>query len=154
MCLNQNKLLCKNNILFLFQLDSYEVQMKFDIISYASEPKEIVSITSMESHDMHYILKKLNEFSYQSMFVVKMFVFKILNHVHYYLYCSFLTPVSWILYFISGHGNKKGTNLYKALERVYSQLVFLRETKRNQFNETQNVIIIATDGKTDQYIHI
>nr|AFD18593.1 Bf/C2B [Ctenopharyngodon idella] len=95
------------------KLDSYEVQMKFDIISYASEPKEIVSITSMESHDMHYILKKLNEFSYQS------------------------------------HGNKKGTNLYKALERVYSQLVFLRETKRNQFNETQNVIIIATDGHSN-----
>ncbi|ROL49834.1 Complement factor B [Anabarilius grahami] len=95
------------------KLDSYEVHMKFDIISYASEPKEIVSITSMESHDMHYILKKLDEFSYKC------------------------------------HGSKKGTNLYKALERVYSQLGFLRETKRNQFNETQNVIIIATDGHSN-----
>nr|WFR52978.1 complement factor B [Squaliobarbus curriculus] len=95
------------------KLDSYEVHMKFDIISYASEPKEIVSITSMESHEMHYILNKLDEFSYQS------------------------------------HGSKRGTNLYKALERVYSQLGFLRETKRNQFNETQNVIIIATDGHSN-----
>ncbi|XP_067222492.1 complement factor B isoform X1 [Chanodichthys erythropterus] len=95
------------------KLDSYEVHMKFDIISYASEPKEIVSITSMDSHDMHYILKKLDEFKYTS------------------------------------HGNKKGTNLYKALERVYTQLGFLRETKRNQFNETQNVIIIATDGHSN-----
>lgn len=144
-------------MLFFFQLDSYEVHMKFDIISYASEPKEIVSITSLDSHDMHYILKKLDEFKYTSMFVVKMFVFKILNHVFYYIFIvAFLLqfPVLWILYFISGHGNKKGTNLYKALERVYTQLGFLRETKRNQFNETQNVIIIATDGKTDQYTHI
>ncbi|XP_067306042.1 complement factor B [Pseudorasbora parva] len=95
------------------KLDSYEVQMKFEIISYASEPKEIVSITSIESHDVEYILRKLKEFNETS------------------------------------HGSKKGTNLYKALDRVYHQLAFLRETKRNQFNETQNVIIIATDGHSN-----
>ncbi|XP_056120603.1 complement factor B [Rhinichthys klamathensis goyatoka] len=95
------------------KLDSYEVHMKFEIISYASEPKEIVSITSIESQDVNYILRKLEEFSAES------------------------------------HGSKKGTNLYKALERVYSQLGFLRETKRNQFNETQNVVIITTDGHSN-----
>lgn len=95
------------------KLDSYEVHMKFEIISYASEPKEIVSITSLESQDVQYILRKLEEFSDKS------------------------------------HGSKRGTNLYKALEMVYSQLGVLRENKRNQFNETQNVIIIATDGHSN-----
>ncbi|CAM4558034.1 unnamed protein product [Leuciscus chuanchicus] len=95
------------------KLDSYEVHMKFEIISYASEPKEIVSITSIESQDVHYILRKLEEFNYKN------------------------------------HESKRGTNLYKALERVYSQLAFLKETKRNQFNETQNVVIIATDGHSN-----
>jgi len=72
--------------------------------------------------------------------------------VFYYKFIDFLLQFYVInLHFISGHGSKKGTNLYKALERVYSQLAFLRETKRNQFNETQNVIIITTDGKTDRY---
>lgn len=72
--------------MFIFQLDSYEVHMKFDIISYASEPKEIVSITSFESQDVQYILRKLEEFSYESMFIVQMFVFKILSHVFYYIF--------------------------------------------------------------------
>jgi len=59
--------------LFNFQLDSYEVHMKFEIISYASEPKEIVSITSIDSQDVNYILRKLEEFSAESKFTVQMF---------------------------------------------------------------------------------
>ncbi|XP_016383624.1 complement C2 isoform X2 [Sinocyclocheilus rhinocerous] len=103
--------LAKNaTIQLVRKLDSYEVNMRFDIVSYASEPKEIVSITNDLSQDVHYVLRKLKEFSDKS------------------------------------HGSKRGTNLHKALERVYDQLALLRENKRRQFNETQNVIIIATDG--------
>uniref|UniRef100_A0A672QA57 C3/C5 convertase n=1 Tax=Sinocyclocheilus grahami TaxID=75366 RepID=A0A672QA57_SINGR len=103
--------LAKNaTIQLVRKLDSYEVNMRFDIVSYASEPKEIVSITNDLSQDVHYVLRKLKEFSDKS------------------------------------HGSKRGTNLHKALERVYNQLALLRENKRRQFNETQNVIIIATDG--------
>ncbi|KAL1260174.1 hypothetical protein QQF64_008001 [Cirrhinus molitorella] len=106
--------LAKNATVQLIQkLDSYEVNMKFDIVSYASEPKEIVSITNDQSHDVDYVLLKLNMFSAES------------------------------------HGNKRGTNLHKALERVYSKLSFLKVNKESHFNETQNVIIIATDGRSN-----
>ncbi|XP_051962829.1 complement C2 [Xyrauchen texanus] len=104
----------KNAIIKLVhKLDSYEVNMKFDIISYASEPKDIVSISDINSEHVDYVVEKLKEFSHLS------------------------------------HGKKIGTNLYKALERVYDRLAFLREHKRSHFNETQNVIIIATDGHSN-----
>uniref|UniRef100_A0A8C1UN68 C3/C5 convertase n=1 Tax=Cyprinus carpio TaxID=7962 RepID=A0A8C1UN68_CYPCA len=103
--------LAKNATIQLVQkLDSYEVTMRFGIISYASEAKEIVSITNDLSQDVHYVMRKLHEFSDKS------------------------------------HGNKRGTNLHDALNKVYEELALLRENKRSHFNETQNVIIIATDG--------
>ncbi|XP_056613448.1 complement C2 [Triplophysa dalaica] len=103
----------KATIKLVEKLDSYEVNMKFDIISYASEPKNIVSITDINSGNLDYIMKKLHEFSYQS------------------------------------HGTKKGTNLSKALNGVYTHLVFFRETSKSHFNQTQNIIIIATDGHSN-----
>ncbi|RXN14406.1 complement C2-like protein [Labeo rohita] len=107
-------LLAKNATVQLVQkLDSYEVNMKFDIVSYASKPREIVSITNDPSDDVDYVLRKLKEFSGES------------------------------------HGNERGTNLHDALDRVYNQLALLRENKRSHFNETQNVIIIATDGHSN-----
>uniref|UniRef100_A0A8C1LW59 C3/C5 convertase n=1 Tax=Cyprinus carpio TaxID=7962 RepID=A0A8C1LW59_CYPCA len=103
--------LAKNATIQLVQkLDSYEVTMRFGIISYASEAKEIVSITNDLSQDVHYVMRKLHEFSDKS------------------------------------HGSKRGTNLHDALNKVYEELALLRENKRSHFNETQNVIIIATDG--------
>ncbi|XP_073719070.1 complement C2 isoform X2 [Misgurnus anguillicaudatus] len=95
------------------KLDSYEVNMNFGIISFASEPKEIVSITDIDSGNLDHILMKLHKFSHEV------------------------------------HGEKKGTNLAIALDRVYNHLVLFRETKRSHFNETQNIIIIATDGHSN-----
>ncbi|XP_056329362.1 complement factor B [Danio aesculapii] len=95
------------------KLDSYEVNMKFDIVSYASEPKEIVSITNFDSHDVDFVLRKLSEFSDEV------------------------------------HEKRRGTDLSKALERVYAQLALLRENKKSHFNETQNILIIATDGHSN-----
>ncbi|XP_073674042.1 complement C2 [Garra rufa] len=107
-------LLAKNaTIQLIHKLDSYEVNMKFDIVSYASEPKEIVSITNDPNQDVYYVLRELSKFSDKS------------------------------------HGDKRGTNLHDALDRVYNQLAVLRENKQNRFNETQNVIIIATDGHSN-----
>nr|XP_055051749.1 complement C2 isoform X1 [Misgurnus anguillicaudatus] len=95
------------------KLDSYEVNMNFGIISFSSEPKDIVSITDINSGNLDYILMKLNEFSHEI------------------------------------HAEKKGTNLAKALDSIYNHLVLFRETKRSHFNETQNIIIIATDGHSN-----
>ncbi|XP_043114762.1 complement C2 [Puntigrus tetrazona] len=107
-------LLAKNaTIQLVRKLDSYEVTMRFDIVSYASETKEIVSITSEQSQDVHYVLRKLQAFNDKS------------------------------------HESKRGTNLHGALNRAYEQLAILRENKRSHFNETQNVIIIATDGHSN-----
>uniref|UniRef100_A0A673ZW14 C3/C5 convertase n=1 Tax=Salmo trutta TaxID=8032 RepID=A0A673ZW14_SALTR len=83
------------------KLDSYEVELKFQVISYASQAKDIVDIVSR--NDEHY-----------------------------------LSP--------TGHGNQTGTNLYAALYRVYERMAILRERNETRFSETQNVILIETDG--------
>lgn len=47
-----------------------------------------------------------------------------------------------------GHGEKTGTNLFAALQNVKNMIAFVKQnSKNNHFDETQNVIIIATDGK-------
>lgn len=48
----------------------------------------------------------------------------------------------------SGHGEKTGTNLHAALHRVNEVMSFFKENgAQYHFNQTQNVIVIATDGK-------
>ncbi|XP_003449339.1 complement C2 [Oreochromis niloticus] len=45
----------------------------------------------------------------------------------------------------TSHGRKTGTNIHGALERVEERMSIFKRNN-NQFNETQNIIIIATDG--------
>ncbi|KAM8905021.1 complement C2 isoform 9-T10 [Spinachia spinachia] len=46
-----------------------------------------------------------------------------------------------------GHGQKTGTNLHAALNRVAEVISFLKQNgATNHFNETQNIIVIETDG--------
>lgn len=54
----------------------------------------------------------------------------------------------------AGHGEKTGTNLYAALQRVNEMISFFKANRAtNKFNETQNIIIIETDGKkTDKQL--
>uniref|UniRef100_W5KSC4 C3/C5 convertase n=1 Tax=Astyanax mexicanus TaxID=7994 RepID=W5KSC4_ASTMX len=92
------------------KLDSYEVEIKFHVISYASEPHEIVTIMDPRSSDGDFVVERLLEFSHKQ------------------------------------HGTKTGTNLYKALYSVYERLGLVKAQKGSHFNETQNVIIIETDG--------
>lgn len=48
----------------------------------------------------------------------------------------------------AGHGRKTGTNLHAALHRVSEVINFFKQNSaKNHFNETQNIIIIETDGK-------
>lgn len=48
----------------------------------------------------------------------------------------------------TGHGRKTGTNLHSALYRVSEVINFFKQNSAdNHFNETQNIIIIETDGK-------
>lgn len=47
-----------------------------------------------------------------------------------------------------GHGRKTGTNLYSALHNVQKAISFLNATSaKKQLADTQNIIIIETDGK-------
>lgn len=52
------------------------------------------------------------------------------------------------MYLSAGHGRKTGTNLHAALDRVNEVVGFFKKKSAEyHFNETQNIIIIATDGK-------
>uniref|UniRef100_A0AAR2JLN0 C3/C5 convertase n=1 Tax=Pygocentrus nattereri TaxID=42514 RepID=A0AAR2JLN0_PYGNA len=92
------------------KLGSYDVEMKFDIISYATEPKDIITIMDPSSSSVDFVVRRLMDFNHTS------------------------------------HGKKTGTNLYNALNEVYKRLAWLKEQKDGRFNETQNVILIETDG--------
>lgn len=51
----------------MFQLDSYEVQLKFHVLSFASEVKDIVNITETDiSSNVDYVIWHLMEFNYKS----------------------------------------------------------------------------------------
>ncbi|XP_029964019.1 complement C2 [Salarias fasciatus] len=94
------------------KLDSYDVQMNFHVLSFASKTRDIVNITDTEtSGNVDDVLWYLTEFDYRS------------------------------------HGRKTGTNLYEALYRVLEMMsIFKQNRHTNHFNETQNIIIIETDG--------
>ncbi|XP_045928726.1 complement C2 [Micropterus dolomieu] len=99
-------------IALIEKLDSYEVQLKFHVLSFASEAIDIVDIRDSDaSGDIDNVIWKLMEFDYSS------------------------------------HGSKTGTNLHAALHRVSELINFLKQSSaKNHFNETQNIIIIETDG--------
>ncbi|XP_043974778.1 complement C2 [Gambusia affinis] len=99
-------------IALIRKLDSYDVQLNFHVLSFASATKVIVSIHDTDiSGDSDEVISTLMEFDYHS------------------------------------HGRKTGTNLYSALENVMNTISFLNENRnKNRFNETQNIIIIETDG--------
>ncbi|XP_047676936.1 complement factor B isoform X1 [Tachysurus fulvidraco] len=92
------------------KLSSYDVEMKFDIISYASEPKDIITVMDYFSDNTDAVLTKLKLFTQTK------------------------------------HGEKTGTNLFKALKSVHDRLSFLKANNKTRFSETQNVILIETDG--------
>ncbi|KAG7321804.1 hypothetical protein KOW79_014662 [Hemibagrus wyckioides] len=92
------------------KLSSYDAEMKFDIISYASEPQDIITVLDPLSANTDVVLNKLEMFAQTK------------------------------------HGEKTGTNLFKALSSVHDRLAFLRDNNRTRFSETQNVILIETDG--------
>nr|AIA08677.1 complement factor B/C2 [Miichthys miiuy] len=99
-------------IALITKLDSYEVQLKFHVLSFASEAIDIVDITESDiSGRIDDVIWNLMQFDY------------------------------------SIHGRKTGTNLYAALHRVNELISFFKENSAtNHFNETQNIIIIETDG--------
>uniref|UniRef100_A0A674NV04 C3/C5 convertase n=1 Tax=Takifugu rubripes TaxID=31033 RepID=A0A674NV04_TAKRU len=99
-------------IALIEKLDSYEVKLKFHVLSFASEAKDIVDITESEiSGSTDDVIWNLRNFNYHS------------------------------------HGEKTGTNLYAALQRVNEVMSYFKENSAQyHFNETQNVIVIATDG--------
>ncbi|XP_051252628.1 complement C2 [Dicentrarchus labrax] len=99
-------------IALIRKLDSYEVQLRFHVLSFASTAIDIVCITDLEiSGSTEDVIWRLSEFDYHS------------------------------------HGSKTGTNLHAALFRVSEMISFFkRDSAKYHFNETQNIIIIETDG--------
>ncbi|KAG8002205.1 Complement C2, partial [Nibea albiflora] len=99
-------------IALITKLDSYEVQLKFHVLSFASEAIDIVDITESDiSGSIDDVIWNVMQFDY------------------------------------SVHGRKTGTNLYAALHRVNELIGFFKQNSAaNHFNETQNIIIIETDG--------
>ncbi|XP_071351960.1 complement C2 [Trachinotus anak] len=106
-------------IALIRKLESYEVEMKFHVLSFASEIKDIVNITETDiSSRTEDVIWSLLDFDYHS------------------------------------HGRKTGTNLYSALHRVSGLISFFHENSaKNHFNETQNIIIIQTDGYSNTGIN-
>ncbi|KAK2846925.1 hypothetical protein Q5P01_009924 [Channa striata] len=105
--------IARNATIALIQkLDSYEVQLKFHVLSFATKALDIVDITdTYRSSNIDSIIWSLMEFDYNS------------------------------------HGAKTGTNLYDALSHVKERInIFKQHGAKNHFNETQNIIIIETDG--------
>uniref|UniRef100_H3DA21 C3/C5 convertase n=1 Tax=Tetraodon nigroviridis TaxID=99883 RepID=H3DA21_TETNG len=99
-------------IALIKKLDSYEVKLKFHVLSFASGVKIIVDIRHAEiSGSADDVIWNLMNFDYNS------------------------------------HGRKTGTNLHDALVSVNEVLsIFKANSVEQKFNETQNIIIIATDG--------
>ncbi|CAK6974955.1 complement C2 [Scomber scombrus] len=99
-------------IALIRKLDSYEIQIKFHVLSFASEAIDIVDILDSQiSGDTESVIGHLLDFDYHS------------------------------------HGKKTGTNLHAGLNRVSERIsIFKQNRQRNHFNETQNIIIIQTDG--------
>uniref|UniRef100_A0A673BHI3 C3/C5 convertase n=1 Tax=Sphaeramia orbicularis TaxID=375764 RepID=A0A673BHI3_9TELE len=99
-------------IALIRKLDSYEVQIRYHVLSFASESKDITDIRrTVESGNAEHVIWNLEQFDYHS------------------------------------HGQKTGTNIYSALIRVYELISFFKQNRhRNHFNETQNVIVLQTDG--------
>ncbi|MBN3295693.1 CFAB factor, partial [Amia calva] len=95
------------------KLDSYEVQLNYEVISYASDAKEIVSILDPESNNVDYVLHNLVKFHN------------------------------------TAHGKRTGTNLNAALTKVYENMAFLKEDRKNKFNQTRHVILIVSDGHSN-----
>lgn len=49
-----------------FQLDSYEVQLKFHVLSFASETRDIVDIMEPESGNADHVVWSLEQFDHLS----------------------------------------------------------------------------------------
>lgn len=132
-------------------MDSYEVKLKFHVVSFASEAKDIVDITETEiSGSADDVIWNLMKFDYHSRIMLVSPAFthrtpkKILLVIRFEVpaFQGFACPVS------AGHGRKTGTNLHAALHRVNEVIGYFKENSAEyNFNETQNIIIIATDGK-------
>ncbi|KAF7219489.1 complement factor B [Nothobranchius furzeri] len=101
-------------IALIRKLDSYDVQLNFHVLSFASETQTIVDILDLAtSGNADEVILALMEFDYQS------------------------------------HGRRTGTNLDSALQNVLRAMSFLKQNSDHS-NETQNIIIIETDGYSNR----
>ncbi|XP_029301612.1 LOW QUALITY PROTEIN: complement C2 [Cottoperca gobio] len=104
----------KATIALIRKLDSYEVMLKFHVLSFATKAIDIVNIQDLDSGSIEDVIWKLEEFDYNS------------------------------------HEHNTGTNLHAALHRVTEMISFFKQNSaKNHFNETQNILVIETDGNSN-----
>lgn len=97
-------------IALIKKLETYEVQIRYHVLSFASEVIDIVDILKFHTiSDGERVIYSLEKFD----------------------------P--------NRHREKTGTNLYAALSRVNERIAILKMHEAH-FNETQNVVVIETDG--------
>lgn len=74
--------------------------------------------------------------------------FRTIMHLCLHFVCLFLANSAFHICSSAEHGNKTGTNLHSALYRVYELISLFKQNRAtNHFNDTQNIIIIETDGE-------
>ncbi|KAJ0022390.1 hypothetical protein NQD34_009880 [Periophthalmus magnuspinnatus] len=101
----------KATIDLIRKLATYEVQIRYHVLSFATEVIDIVDILNIYTRDNeNRVISTLEDFDPKC------------------------------------HGPKTGTNLFAALSKVNEKIAFLKISEKKHFNETQNVIIIQTDG--------
>lgn len=122
------------------------------MLSFATEAKDIVDIIDEESGNIDDVIWSIMDFNYTSMTLLVLPLLE--NHV-FWSESVCIASQLWCIYFhsdlflfvcsLTGHGRKTGTNIHGALKRVEERMSIFKRNN-NQFNETQNIIIIATDG--------
>lgn len=123
--------------------------MRFHVTSYASTAIKIVSILDPWCDNADEVIKQLMEFDHKSMSLKWSFVYTfILSFILSFINLNIHRSISSLS--PPGHNSQTGTNLYDALHTVYEEMSFLKLNKkeRTYFNQTQNVILIETDGRS------
>ncbi|KAH0630504.1 hypothetical protein JD844_013570 [Phrynosoma platyrhinos] len=105
---------------------SFDVPIKFSILSYASQPKTIVDIHEDIAEDPELVLEKIQkEMNYKGSPI------KLNSNV----------------FPSTDHGNATGTNIYAALNAIYLMMINDQANVLEQWNKVRHAIILLTDGE-------
>ena len=122
--------------------------MKIHVVSYASEAIDIVTIIdTFISADAQLVIEEIEKFDPKGRTALTQCGIVLCPDVvnccihHWFMF------VNSFFFSSADHGDKIGTNLFAGLHRVDEMMALLKLGREdNHFMETQNVILIITDG--------